>query len=98
MKSVKLIEGDDSDFDPSLGLEIADTWWALGRWTTRLREADTEAKRNAVAKEWADGINADSAKFPDSDLTVKPPDLRRFVEKILSLLERKYRAERIGSE
>lgn len=98
-KRVKPNESSADDpvgYDPYLGLAVADSWWSLGRWVNRLRAAGTSAERSAIAREWADDVNADDD--PAIDYTVKPRELIVFTDTIVELLERKFNGKPVAPE
>ncbi len=87
---------EEQQYDPWLGLAVADTWWELGRWANKIRSAATEKGRLAIAREWADQANADDEPAPT--YVVKPTELIEFVDTSVDLLERKFNGKPIAGK
>jgi hypothetical protein len=96
VNSDELSADDPIGYDPYLGLAVADSWWALGRWVNRLRASQTTGERSKIAREWADEVNLDDD--PAIDYAVSPKELIAFADTIIDLLERKFNGEGIASE
>lgn len=92
-------EEDDPDFNPWLGLWVADTWWELGRRFMQLSDSNKE-KRDVHLKNWSDHVTQklmqDEMPLAATAVTVKTLD--DFFNTLLPLLEKKYEGESISAE
>jgi hypothetical protein len=77
------------DFDPYLGLGVAQTWWDLGRLLAIRDDPDK-------LKKWADSVRAraDLGKAEVDAITLK--GLTEFASTVYDLLKAKFGSERIG--
>jgi hypothetical protein len=87
------------DFEAFLGLGLADKWWVLGKWTSRIESADTKTAKLKVAREWAEEFRKrESDEFPSGAPRVTPERILEFSSTILRLLEQKFNAKPIADE
>jgi hypothetical protein len=87
------------EFDPGLGLGVADTWWALGRRLAAFQAASTPQEENAYAERWiAEILEDENERFEDQRAALKPDRLREFARTVPELLERKFRGRSIAAD
>jgi hypothetical protein len=89
------------EFDPSIDMVIAETWWALGKRINAFHPDEPADHRSAAALEWIAHLFKDSNSedwYDDARAALTPEQLRTFAEDLHGLLERKYRGESIGNE
>jgi hypothetical protein len=90
---------DDEEFDPYIGITVADTWPKLGRL---LATVQSEAPRPEVLinlKRWIDELWDDNeVPYDDALKAITPLRLLKFARDVQGLLERKFSGESIASE
>ncbi len=94
-------EEEAPDFEPTIGLAIADTWWALGRRLHAFHPDEPADHRRAAAVEWIEYLFKDGEKedwYDDALVALTPAQLQTFAEDLHALLERKFRGEPIGKD
>jgi hypothetical protein len=91
---------ESSDFDPTVGLAVAETWWALGRWLQAFHRDEPAERRRDAAHEWIAHLFKDGKDewVDDAAAALTPDRLQVFAEDIYALLERKYRGGSIGDD
>lgn len=89
-----------AEFDPTLWMALADSWWELGRKLSPFAgDALTAEQKAALVAAWVAGVRS-GAEDDDEDLkaAVTPEALTTFIDNALRLLERKYKGEPIAAE
>lgn len=93
------MKDDEVDFDPYLGLGIAESWWLLGRYLSAFHPAESDDVMRATAERWiADLFDDDEPWHEDARAALKADRLVEFAKNAYRLLERKFRGEPIGPE
>lgn len=87
------------EFDATLWMAIADSWWDLGKKTAPLI-GDTlgPEQRDGHLRAWTQAVHENTEQDTDVVAAVTPEALDSFVRTALTLLERKYDGERIASD
>jgi hypothetical protein len=88
---------DGEEFNATLWMALADSWWDLGKKTAPLIGPDlSNEKRQAHLHDWAENVREDADD--EVKAAVTPERLETFVITALDLLKRKYHGEAISEE
>jgi len=90
---------DDKEFDPWLGLVVADSWWKLGKKFARILTTDSDLRARNV-DEWVAEVRQKLTKdsMEEAVPAVTPESIVNFVETTMLLLERKYEGGNIAKD
>lgn len=79
------------EFDATLWMAIADSWWDLGKRTAPLIGDTLEPEqREGCLRAWVTAVHESAEDDEDVIAAVTPASLETFVKTALALLERKY--------
>ena len=87
------------DFDATLWLAVADSWWDLGKKTAPLiGDTLTAEQREGHLRAWVNAVHEDADDDDELKAAMTPEALDGFVRTGLDLLERKYNGGQIADD
>lgn len=87
------------EFDATLWMAVADSWWDLGKKTAPLvGETLTAEQREGHLRAWVKTVHESADGDDDVLAAVTPDTLDTFIRTALALLERKFEGEKIAND